>query len=512
MFKDLISVDIGNRYIKIMVGNNKKIFKCATIDTPENAVNNDKISDVNAISEVIDNFLREYNILARDVCFMIHGSDVIIRHLEIPIMSVSKIAENVKFEITQYLPDIGENHYIDYQIMNKINTKQKKVYEVMVVATPKYKVDVLVQISKKLRLNLKGVDISANSVGRVFKNVYLKHRKLKSIGVIDIGSTSSRIIILDQGELFFEREVNFGIENIINEISSFFNKDIKGAKDFFISHFDLNDETNQNDMQVKIREMMNDAINNFEKVIKFYNTGKTNKKLDCIYLIGAGTQIYGIERYVQERMNTEARIIKSASEFNTHYSFPSNLDFRFYVNSFGMYLRDSKTINILPPDAKKTKESIYYSRRIGVAAIIAAAVLVVGILGPFACSMAFQKEKENLEDELIAKKKVVTENKKLEAQNKEYKNCESTLDKLKKKKQTITTKITGLGDYIPSDVSLTAINYSDKGYTITGTTKNPALIYSVAGNLEMSSDYYHAQIMNQTFDKGIYTFNISLER
>ena len=511
MFKDMISVDMGNKFIKIMVGNKKRIFKAESIAVPQHSPNDETAGDMEAAYKIIKNFIERNNVLTKDICFMIHGSDIIIRHVDIPIMSYSKMKENVIWEISQYLPELGKNHYIDYEIVDKIVTKEKKIYKVMVVAAPKYTVDNLVRFSKKLGLNLKYIDISANCVARVFKRMYMLNKNLRSIGIIDVGSRSSRIIILDKGDLFFEREVDFGISDIVNEISAFFNKNKKESYDYFINNFSLNDKRQQNDMQKRIKDMLDNAISNFQRVIAFYNSGKSNKKLNQIYLIGAGAEIYGIEKYVQNIMGTEVRSIKSADELNTKCSFPVNLNFCYYVNTFGMFLKDKPdSLNLLPENMKKTKEYIYNRKIASIVLAASLAVILIIVLIPKIYLFTLNRNKADLENEIHLSKSIETKNKNLKSDKKKYSGYIEKVELLKNRNELLK-KVQDLSKYKPQDVKLISTIFTDDSCTIEGNTASYNSIAQFDAKLQMSDEYRNARIEGIKNDKSQYDFNIVIK-
>lgn len=511
MFKDLISVDLGNKFIKIMVGNRKKIFKAESIAVPQHSSHDETVMDVEAAYKIISSFIQRNSVITKDICFMIHGSDIIIRHVDIPIMSYNKMRENVIWEISQYLPELGKNHYIDYEIVDKVVTKKEKMYKVMVVAVPKDIVDNLVQFSKKLGLNLKYVDISANCVARVFKRVYMMNKNLQSIGIIDVGSRSSRIIILDKGDLFFEREVDFGISDIVNEISAFFNKGSKEAYDYFINNFNLNDQRQQNDMQKRIRDMLDNAISNFQRVIAFYNSGKSNKKLNQIYLIGAGAKIYGIEKYVQNIMGTEVRSIKSADELNTKCSFPVNLNFCYYVNTFGMFLKDkSDSLNLLPENMKKTKEYIYNRKITSIILVSLLAVILIIVLIPKIYLFKLNKDNARLKNEIRLSKSIEIKNKNLISDEKKYSGYINKVELLKNRNELLK-KVQDLSKYKPQDIKLTSTIFTDDSCTIEGETSSYNSIAQFDAELQMSDEYRNAKIEGVKNDKNQYDFNIVIK-
>jgi type IV pilus assembly protein PilM len=195
--KQKLAIDIGNRNIKLLVGNNKKIFHNATIETPLEAIEDNKIVDIEKVYKAINDYILRNSIKAKSVCFSIHGQDVVVRHIEVPIMEKKSLGNTVEWEINQYLPENGTNHYLDYEIVDKENTAEKKVYKLLTVAAPKEKVDSYVELAEKLELKIEAVDIAANCVARVFANSVKNGKEFRSIGIIDIGTKSSSIVVMD---------------------------------------------------------------------------------------------------------------------------------------------------------------------------------------------------------------------------------------------------------------------------------------------------------------------------
>lgn len=159
---DDLFVEIGSKDIRVLMGNKKTIKFFDTIITPEGSFKDDKIINVKLLTRIIKGFITSNGIRTQKISFAIGGQDVVIRHIEIPIMKKEGLDNAVNWEITQYLPSNGENHYVDFQIIEKINTKDKKVYKILVVAAPKDKIDAYADLASKLNLKLSSLDISSN--------------------------------------------------------------------------------------------------------------------------------------------------------------------------------------------------------------------------------------------------------------------------------------------------------------------------------------------------------------
>ena len=123
-------VQMGNKDIRIIMGNKRKIQLFDTISTPLESFKSDKILNTRLISIALKKYIINKGIKAQKISFVISGQDVVVRHIEIPIMKNEGLDSAVKWEMTQFLPNNGENHYVDFQIIEKINTTDKKVFNI----------------------------------------------------------------------------------------------------------------------------------------------------------------------------------------------------------------------------------------------------------------------------------------------------------------------------------------------------------------------------------------------
>lgn len=337
--KESLAVDIGSSYTKVLVGDNQKIRFCGLIRTPEKSLIDDNIINVDAVKNAIQGFLHENSAKPEEISFAIHGHDIVIRHIEIPLMDEKEIKKSVDWEITQFLPENGTNYYIDYEVLNRVNTKEKKACSVLIVAAPKGKINKYAELASSLGLKLKTIDIAANCVSRVFRQITKDNTAGESTGIIDLGHSSSNIIILDNGKLFMEREVTFGIRKLIAEVSRKLGEDEQSTYSYLFQKFNFGYIDNENEIEKNIQNLFENALSTFDKVIQFYTSGKSEKKLDRIYLIGGGCQIPGIGNYIKNYFGSPVYIVNSPSKISLKIKVPVGFDFRVYVNTLGLLLR-----------------------------------------------------------------------------------------------------------------------------------------------------------------------------
>lgn len=509
MSKDIISIDIGNKYTKIIVGNTTRILSFDRELTPQGSVYEDGLYDINSLGALIKSMLTKRNIYIKDACFVIRGRDIVIRHVEVPLMTIDKLDAAVVWEITQYLPELASDYYIDYQIVNRTTVKSDKVYKAMVVAAPKKKIDKYLQLASLLDLKVKAIDVAANSISRVFAGVYHFNKNLESIGILDIGAVSTSISILDKGSLFIEREIPIGISQMAESFGSNFTNDPDKYHENFITKFNLLNAQADNSAQGKIKAMFDNLMEVLQKVTSFYRGGNYEKKLDHVFLLGAGCEVYGIEKYVKESIGAEARSLMSMDELYLKIQVPYGFDARFYSNCLGMLLRDkTHGLNLLPEKMKKSKAQMQTTRKITTLAITASLLVVAISASIFGYYVLVNNENNELERKIASMSVVQKENISLNKELAEYTNYNNMANTLTSGKVIVSDKVYNLKDYKPDDVLFQSVVYNNGNYTISAITPNYESISAMTAMLQMSNEYRNSKIKDVKLIDQNYTFTI----
>lgn len=336
---DYLGVYISADKLRIMLGNRKKIKQWETFD-----INKEDLAEFNTdvmdfIYSRIKRFIRQKKSKANEILFCISGSDIVTRLVEVPVINKKSLKTSVEWEMNQYLPGGGSEHYIDFQIIGKIENEEKKAYRLLAAAVPKEKTDKLVDLANRLKLKLRAVDISANCVARVFKGDKYNSKLQESIGVINLGDKTSSIVILDKGNVFVEREVPFGTENVIREIGRRLQIDEVQAQHYLKEVFDFGNILEDIEVDNRIQTMYENMLSSFLKVIQFYTTGRVKKPLDDIFIAGSGCFIHGLENYIESYFNSPVSIVASSNGLPSKIKIPEECDAKLYLDVIGLLLR-----------------------------------------------------------------------------------------------------------------------------------------------------------------------------
>lgn len=510
--QNIMILDINDIYIKIVVGDGKKITIADKIRTPEGAVRNRSILDVDAVVDVIARYRNQNSIQEKNLVFIIKGQDTIVKHEEVPIMEYDKILDSAKWEISQYIPEQGEGHYINFQILDKIVTNENKVYKLLVAAAPKEKVDKYNEISNKLGMKLVAVDLAANCIARVFSNIYEKNKKEENIGIVDLGQKESSLIILEKGKLSIERDLPFGISNISNLLNSKMGMAEDEVNNFLSHKISLANINEEDEIEFKIKRQFDNVFSSFEKVIQFFYAGKGKNKLDKIYLIGDGTSINGIEQYIYNFLDTEVSVINNISIIPLTVN--KNLDLRTYISSVGAVIRKNNNTELnLCPDKINGKSKVYgkYKKYI-IPSVALFAIMIISIAGLKLYELKLNNDNDTLIQKINSNAAIEVQYEKLSTQKSDYTKQIKTADTINKNKVYILKWMKGITDNAPSNVQIVSItkNKGDTTITITAQTTDINAIPLFSKNLQDSGKYTDVKIGSVSSDKDSnYKFTIT---
>lgn len=192
--------------------------------------------NVEQIVKSLNSIIKENNIYPRSVSFITYPDFAFSRVLKIPIIDKNKIKESIIWEMDLFIHDI-KNYYVDFKITDKTVRIDEKVYNILSCAIPKSIINDYYSISKFLKLKIKYIDIYQNCILRVYKKTFL-NKKEKPI-ILNIKNNKTLIMIIDGNNIFYEKNICIGIDNIMQNnninMSSFdiFANEILRVIDFY---------------------------------------------------------------------------------------------------------------------------------------------------------------------------------------------------------------------------------------------------------------------------------------
>ena len=478
-----LSIQITDTSINILIGNKNKIYETHTIELENGDCKDGNVRDKDSIVKLLNDYLDVNGRDVKNVSFVLRGSDIITRYIEVPILKNDALIEAVNFEFKQFIPDI-DDYYMNYEIVEKINTKEKKAYKILLVAATKEKINPIIEIAEEIGKELEVIDILSNSLARVLKSS--DHiASEESTGIFYFGADSSTLGIIEGNVLKFERNLPFGIKNIFNEV----------YEEAAVTALDSKQVTNvfeNNEQLIMNFENLLASVNN---TVRYYNSEKTNKPVTNFIIICADMIMTNMEKYLEKYFEVPCILVKDPSDLGLKLKFKDN--FPKYISSYGLLLRgnDNKLLNLSPKTIKKEKDKANIDKvLVRVPILILIAVIAIGI--PFlVMNKIITKEIANIEADIARYNEIVVKNQQLQSEINKMEYFINRIKDIDNSTSNTSEIISKLNTYVPKEITFEGFSFTDSGLiNISGKSSTYSAIPEFLANLEMSEEFCNAKI------------------
>ncbi|MBW9169652.1 pilus assembly protein PilM [Clostridium estertheticum] len=354
----VLSLDIGSKNIKIVLGTQHRknivIEKAITMITPVGCYNDGNILDVDKLKDEILEVLQAKNIKCKNMIITTKSTTVITRDIDIPVAKKEDMDSIIKFQMERYLPIKFDDYIMQYKILEEFEDENIKQAKFAIVVYPKIMVDGYYKLIKELKGNAIALDISSNSINKLFiDNIQVNDENYSledTVAVIDLGHDFTNVNIISDGNVLFTRIINYGGSHIDVDIAKQLSISEEEAEDQKFKNCNLERES-LSDMQ---SSMVNDIakaqvrnwIREIEKLLNYFKNKKQGNKIDKIYIYGGSSNLKGIEIFMKDVVNLPVTQIHSLSNVNCSKINAANVDsarideeLSKYLNAIGAIIR-----------------------------------------------------------------------------------------------------------------------------------------------------------------------------
>ena len=478
-----LSIQITDTSINILIGNKNKIYETHTIELENGDCKDGNVRDKDSIVKLLNDYLYVNGRDVKNVSFVLRGSDIITRYIEVPILKNDALIEAVNFEFKQFIPDI-DDYYMNYEIVEKINTKEKKAYKILLVAATKEKINPIIEIAEEIGKELEVIDILSNSLARVLKSS--DHiASEESTGIFYFGADSSTLGIIEGNVLKFERNLPFGIKNIFNEV----------YEEAAVTALDSKQVTNVFENNEQLMMNFENLLASVNNTVRYYNSEKNNKPVTNFIIICADMIMTNMEKYLEKYFELPCILVKDPSDLGLKLKFKDN--FPKYISSYGLLLRgnDNKLLNLSPKTIKKEKDKANIDKvLVRVPILILIAVIAIGI--PFlVMNKIITKEIVNIEADIARYNEIVVKNQQLQSEINKMEYFINRIKDIDNSTSNTSEIISKLNTYVPKEITFEGFSFTDSGLiNISGKSSTYSAIPEFLANLEMSEEFCNAKI------------------
>ncbi len=301
-----VGLDIGSHAIKVCelaeAGKEMKLLSLGTAQLPPGAVEDGELKDADAVAEIIKNLIQNLGITSKKVAISISGYSVIMKKINLAVMTDNELQLHIQSEAEQYIPFDIDEVYIDYQDLQTNEANEERT-DVMLVAAKKDVVNKYIDMLNSIGLNVVVVDVDAFALENSYE---LSMGQQGNVILVDIGSSKMNINIISEGASVFARDVFLGSRQLTEQIQSRLGVSFEEAEDLKICAQDPGDQVGG--LEETFASACTQWIIEIKKALDFYNSNYPESSIDKMVLSGGGVHIKGLREYFSAEANLEVDI------------------------------------------------------------------------------------------------------------------------------------------------------------------------------------------------------------
>ncbi len=340
--KLVVGVDIGSHAVKIcQLKRTDKAYSVLGLGTaliPEDAVDDGTLNDPEAVGEAIAKLMKNLKIKNKKVGFSISGYSVIVKKVNLAVMSEDRLEEYITEEAEQYIPFDIEDVYLDFQDL-KTNKDNSDRTDVMLVAAKKEVVDDYLEMLRGLKLQPVIVDVDGFALENSYEHNYPKN---ENVALVDIGASKMNINIISGGMSIVARDIVVGSRQLTEQIQNAFGLDFEDAEALKLGHLPAEDK------QQQIEEIFSATCTQWvleiKKAIDLYHSNHPQSPLQKLVLSGGGSNVSGLDNFLAQETGLQVDIFQPFTHMKSN---PKRID-PAYLKTIGPEMAIATGIAIRP--------------------------------------------------------------------------------------------------------------------------------------------------------------------
>lgn len=291
----LVGVDIGTSSVKVVqlarAGKSYRVEAFGIESLPESAVSEGVIADPDAVSTVLKQVVRRAGVSAKRCAVAVTGSAVITKFINLPVaLDEDDIEAQIEVEAGRYIPYPRDEVSLDFEVLGP-SARNSDVFDVLLAASKTEHVDMRREVAELAGLTVAVVDVESFAVSGALE--LIRHQAGidagETLAVVNIGSTTSSMIVLRRNRSTYIREHSFGGNQLVEECMRRYGMDLEQAR--FMQRGEEPPAGFEDEVLEPFRQSM---IQQIGRVLQFYASSSDYMSINTLFLTGGGALIPGL--------------------------------------------------------------------------------------------------------------------------------------------------------------------------------------------------------------------------
>lgn len=320
-----IGLDIGSHAVKICemadTGKGLQLISLGSALLPADALEDGALQDPEAVAKTITGLIKNLKIKGKKVAISISGYSVIVKKINLAVMTDEELEAHILSEAEQYIPFDIDDVYIDFYDL-KTNTEDEDRTDVMLVAAKKEVIDGYLDMLRSAGLQTVVVDVDAFAL----ENAYDVNFDLnENIALVDIGASKMNINIISHGTSVLARDVVLGSRQLTEQIQNRFDLTFEEAEALKLG------KTPAEDKKQALEEIFTDTctqwITEIKRALDFYYSNHQDEPIAKLVLSGGGAKIKGLAQFFEQETGISVELFNPFTKANRDVIDPDYLQY-----------------------------------------------------------------------------------------------------------------------------------------------------------------------------------------
>ena len=301
--KALVGLDIGSSAVKAVElkasGKSYKVTGFGTEPLPPDSIVDGAIIDASAVADAIKRLFERKAFRAKDVAASLSGNAVIVKKINLPVMTEAELSESIYWEAEQYIPFDIQDVNLDYQILNPgTNGDSQGTMEVLLVAAKKEKIADYTGVISQAGRSPIIVDVDAFALQNAYEvNYGIEPNRV--VVLLNAGASATNINIIHGDQSVFTRDISIGgnayTESLQRELSLPFETADALKRGLPV------EGASYDDAKPVLRAVTENVMLEIQKTFDFFKATASSEKIDRIMLSGGASRAEGFTEMLSER-------------------------------------------------------------------------------------------------------------------------------------------------------------------------------------------------------------------
>jgi len=230
----------------------------------------------------------------------VSGQQAITRYIEFPRMAPEELKQSLKFEAQKYIPFPVTEVNLDAFILRAALPDNKM--KVLIAAVKKDSLNQRLKLLSGLDLEVGVVDVDSLALMNAFEFNYSQGENIKdkTLALLNIGSSTSNLNIMESGYPALSRDINVGGNNFSQKAAEVLGVDFKSAEALKIS----GDKQKSEKISVAIEPILAKLAQEVRTSFDYYES-RSVTSVEKIFLSGGGSMFAGLRETLSSLIGIE---------------------------------------------------------------------------------------------------------------------------------------------------------------------------------------------------------------